>query len=128
MDIKNYTNQDGSCSENCGRCCTPVLPVNEYELKKIKKFLQRNPIEPNVDPGACPFLTEEKKCSIYLHRPEICQCYTCNAPLTNFYHFDKAIKNLREEFFPEQAKNELYDVKKLNMEYQIRKNRAQGKK
>ena len=37
---------DGKCPESCGRCCTSILPLSDYEIKKINKYLKHHPVEP----------------------------------------------------------------------------------
>lgn len=106
-NVKDYLNRriggcstinfcvNGKCS-NCGSCCTNFLPVTDAEIRRIKRFIAANHIEPcrhgfsapltekPVD-MICPFRDEEKKiCTIYKVRPLICWGYQCNKTVRKF--------------------------------------------
>lgn len=86
-DVKDYT-VDGRCS-NCGACCGNFIPVKKPELKEIRRYVQKNRIQPqrvvfpfakqpDVD-GSCPFRdAHSQQCTIYLFRPTICRIFRCN--------------------------------------------------
>lgn len=121
----DYT-ENNKCKEKCGKCCTPLLPLNQHEIDKIKKYILRNKIVPsNVDFNICPFLDENKKCMIYTHRPEICKKFICSKHIENFNHNDKDIIDLWKEFFSEVSILLPIDrAEKINEEYQIKKKKA----
>ena len=124
MDIKDYTDSNGKCSDGCGKCCTPVLPISLYEKNKIQKYLNRHPLVPNPNLDACPFLSDQKRCMIYIHRPEICQKYMCNTRLIDFYHFDKEIIDLRQAFFPNEPHTDSQELEQIKMDYEVKKMKA----
>ncbi len=84
----NHTD-NGTCIQ-CGDCCGSLLPLNDDEIKRIKKFVRDNNVKPcrhtTLMPGTtfdltCPFLDEakkDKKCRIYKVRPLICRLYKCD--------------------------------------------------
>lgn len=66
--------------KHCGKCCGPI-PVTIKELAKIKRTVKqmeeseverlRNQQRPNL---TCPLRDmENKRCSVWEHRPEICR-------------------------------------------------------
>ena len=76
---------NGKCS-NCASCCGSILPLTEKDIKRISYIIKSKKIKPSrpkvilakdID-LVCPFLTNEKKCSIYKHRPAICKYFYCN--------------------------------------------------
>lgn len=70
-----------NCS-NCGECCGPV-PVNKWELNRIKKHLEKLPksqIERLKNQKRSQFTcifrdVENNSCGIYKIRPEICKMF-----------------------------------------------------
>ena len=75
---------DGNCSR-CGECCTPLLPITLKEYFVIKEYIKEHNIEPfnhiKLDGihVLCPFYnSDEKKCSIYEVRPEVCRRFICS--------------------------------------------------
>jgi Fe-S-cluster containining protein len=73
-----------ACKPGCGECCGCVpIPVRIY--KTHKKHLQRPVIEevqmdhltvyPLTEDFICAFLTPEKRCAIYKHRPKVCRLF-----------------------------------------------------
>lgn len=68
--------------DNTGECCGPV-PLNELELNRIRKYLQRMPIAKRErlknqqrPPLTCMFRDmENNQCGIYTMRPEICKMF-----------------------------------------------------
>lgn len=120
--MENFTNR-GKCSENCGKCCTPLLPLDFYEIKKIKEYIVKNKIAPEITNfERCPFLDSNFKCKIYKYRPDICREFICNSHIKNFKHDNKQIIDFWREFFPEYVSIILIDrAKELNMQYQLKK-------
>lgn len=125
---------DGKCPESCGRCCTSILPLSDYEIKKINKYLKYHPVEP-YNPNktrnifdtyykdVCPFLDENKRCKIYIQRPEVCQWFMCDSTTTNnnFNHSDKHIINMLTTFFPNESCTGAPDISILDQQYQYKK-------
>lgn len=132
---EDYT-KDGLCPEDCGKCCTSILPLTEREIKKIKQYVRRNNIQslnqntnPNNDKyvDKCPFLTENNRCKIYIHRPEVCRRYMCgDRELGSFNHRDKKLVNMITEFFPDEECFNAPDVNRMDAEYQRRKEEIYG--
>ena len=104
---KDFT-KDGKCS-GCGACCTALLPLTDYEMMVLKKYVKDNGIKPIYhfdEPGdidmLCPFLDlneEYKKCLVYEARPRVCREYQCNIKKEDRKMFPKMykIRNLRSE-------------------------------
>ena len=73
--------------DNCGGCCSNLLPVTNREIKTIRKYIKRHRIAEikSMNPLDCPFLDKEKdlKCRIYEVRPRICREFFCSS----FAHF-----------------------------------------
>ena len=123
--MEDYT-INGECAEGCGKCCTCILPLNEHEIRVIKKTIKRKNIVPsNVGPldfSMCPFLDGNKRCAIYVHRPAICEAFICNSHITNFNHGDKKIVDMWREFFPTYILHIVEDrAKLLDEKYQKKK-------
>jgi len=62
---------------NCGACCG-IIPATPMEVREIEKWLQAHPgiaraADSRENKTVCPFLTEAKRCAIYLVRPTICR-------------------------------------------------------
>ena len=76
---------NGKCSK-CGMCCGSLLPLTEKDIKRVKYIVQTKDIKPQRPKVAaavgfdlmCPFLTTERKCIIYNHRPAICRHFKCD--------------------------------------------------
>ena len=79
---------NGKCvPEHCKcKCCTNILPLSDYEINKIKKYIRRNNITPinrsdlenDTYVDVCPFLSEDYRCNIYIMRPEVCKYFRCD--------------------------------------------------
>ena len=129
VEKKDYT-INGECPENCGRCCTDFLPISDYEVNVIKKYIKKKSLHPiNGDESdKCPFLQDTGRCSIYSIRPEICRKFACNrSGVAGFNHSDKHIKDWRKTFFPEEcsAKRLIdFNEEKLDAIYQAKKKLA----
>ncbi len=84
MNFINNTCND-KCSK-CASCCGSLLPLTEKDIKRIKYIVKSRKLKPCRPKAAvavgfdlvCPFLTVEKKCSIYEYRPAICKYFYCN--------------------------------------------------
>ena len=63
----------------CGECCSRFLPLTFAEAVVLRHRAQS--AEVSEQQGEfdlrCPFLTAEKRCSVYDVRPEICRVYDC---------------------------------------------------
>lgn len=85
--MKDFT-KNGKC-ENCARCCSNILFSTKEEIKRIKKYMKENNIKLKSPYSvlnttyveSCPFLNDEKKCSIYPARLNICRTFSCNEEL-----------------------------------------------
>ena len=69
-------------------CCSNYLPLQEQEIKKMKKLAQKENKHPIRQDwyDRCPFLNNNNKCDIYSDRPLICREYTC-------YNYEHSIYN-----------------------------------
>lgn len=64
------------CPPTCGRCCGPVFP-SLAEIRNIKDWCQQHnrgykEFILDID-KSCPYLGENKECTIYLVRPFLCR-------------------------------------------------------
>lgn len=127
----DYT-ENGKCPSSCGRCCTNLLPLSDYEIKKIKQYIKHHTIKinnPNKNNNVftdyykdvCPFLDEDKRCQIYIQRPEVCKWFMCDGNEGEFSHADKKIINMIQVFFPSERCVGAPDVEILNKQYQDKK-------
>lgn len=75
----------GNCSR-CGECCNPYNPITLDEYFEIKKYIQEHNIKPYIPTpkGNDIYLTccfhdvENKCCTIYPVRPEVCRRFSCH--------------------------------------------------
>ena len=89
--ITDYT-KCGKCSQ-CGECGSGLLPVTDYEIKLIKKYIKKHkvkeitcnfPLTGEITDMTCPFRDNtKKKCNIYDVRPKICRIFLCNKPINH---------------------------------------------
>ena len=99
--VYDYTKY-GECV-GCGQCCTSLLPVSHKELKEIKRYVKKHNIKPcDHTTGVplmkkpdfdltCPFRdNNERKCTIYKIRPQICRSFKCDKPKKQI-EIDKAL-------------------------------------
>jgi hypothetical protein len=100
------------CQERCGECCGPVRWSLAEEIV-IRDYIRRHGIEYRKMKSImdyCPFLTEDKKCSIYPVRPLVCRVYgvleNLRCPyikpekymsLEEFFEMEKEIAKLSKE-------------------------------
>ena len=111
---------NGKCSQ-CGECCSNLLPLSEYEIKRIHQFVTKKNIMPHVNnfptksatiDMSCPFRNNKKRiCEIYKIRPLICQVFQCNKQASPeegvlFAREPRILVNMREEFFKEGYKHD----------------------
>lgn len=82
---------NGKCS-NCGGCCNDILPLNNADIYRIKKYIKDNDIKAinhnlnclatDTYDAVCPFRDEKhEKCIIYPVRPAVCRLFSCH----NYY-------------------------------------------
>ena len=127
----DYT-ENGVCPEKCGRCCTNILPLSDYEIKKIKQYVKHHEIvvnNPKRDNNVfddyykdvCPFLDENKRCQIYIQIPEVYRRFMCNGSEGEFCHEDKKIISLIHTFFPHERCIGIPDIGVLDKQYQDKK-------
>ena len=110
-DTTDYT-IEGKCS-CCGRCCGNLLPLTEYEIKRIHKYIAKKHIKAakrvfplvGMEDITCPFRNDEKKiCELYKIRPLICKLYKCDKEPNEeegklLAEEPRTLINMREEFF-----------------------------
>lgn len=127
---------DGKCDPSVchSQCCASILPLSDYEINKIKKYIRRNNIlavNRNADQSVfgnedeyvniCPFLSEDFQCNIYVHRPEICRNYLCGEDRWNFNDRDKKIIDMLSTFYPNEKCLNKPNVEMLDEMYQAKK-------
>lgn len=111
-NIYNFT-KDGKCS-SCGNCCSNLLGLSDKEKRVIHKFIIRHNIHEikHVIPTSkqtydltCPFRDNDNKiCTIYPVRPDVCRKFICDGEKRVKYKRNKEVKRMnivlmREEFF-----------------------------
>ena len=76
---------NNKCS-NCGQCCSDILPLDKFEISKIKNYINQHKIKEckhsncfeKILDFTCPFRDNENKiCLIYPVRPQICKTFIC---------------------------------------------------
>ena len=108
--------KNGKCS-SCGSCCSRYLPLSSKELKEIKRYVKKHRIKPYVhtfpttEPTldmTCPFRDEENKiCTIYQQRPQICRSFLCSNPKNGIwatkreFHAKYRVVDMRKEIWEE---------------------------
>lgn len=66
-----------NCKGHCWDSCGPV-PIRTLEEKIIRKFLKRKHLPFKEGMGntlVCPYLSQDRKCSIYQARPLVCRIW-----------------------------------------------------
>lgn len=123
--LTDYTD-NGKCT-GCGECCGRILPLNDTEIKQIKRYVRRNNIKPCTHNApyakllfdmTCPFMDNHKsndKCSIYNVRPAVCKAFKCDSNTYDpdaeytLLHQSNTIIDMWEEFFP-GMKESVFDM------------------
>lgn len=107
--VMNFT-ENGECS-NCGACCSNLLPMTQYEVKRLRRFIRESGYKGHRSALAlvdmtCPFRNNEKHiCDIYNIRPTICRDFKCDKPVhgewahDELYAWSVRIVNVRHELF-----------------------------
>lgn len=111
-DIYNFT-KDGDCS-SCGNCCSNLLVLSDKEKRVIHKFIIKHniheikhiiPTSKQTHDLTCPFRDNENKiCTIYPVRPDICRQFICDSEKRVKYKRKKNgqrmnIVLMRDEFY-----------------------------
>lgn len=109
---------NGKCI-GCGECCSNILPMSDEDVRRIRKYIKQHNIKPITHIALladiqldmeCPFcdLTQEKKCTIYEVRPEICRLFICSKKrgdvadlLSNPKMQNCTVRFVRQTFFGE---------------------------
>ena len=111
--------KEGKCS-NCGKCCSDILPLDKFEIKKIENYIKQHKIKESVHSNCfqkvldltCPFRdNKNKKCLIYPVRPQICKTFICCSSQEKIDR-DKRIFNEKKETY--SMRNLFYNGKPLN--------------
>ena len=115
-NIHDFT-KDGKCS-SCGNCCTKLLPMSKKEVAAIHKYIEKHGIKecrhllPLAKPAydmTCPFRNNDNRtCSIYEVRPEICRQFICNNEKMakrnrNLLRQTRSMVDVRSEFYGSNA-------------------------
>lgn len=97
-DLKNpeITDMNNPNCINCNECCSIITILTPQDYKNLKKYfktkegkakykqaIKRNNKYKNTDTISmmCPFLTKNKRCSIYSNRPKLCMDFHCSEDL-----------------------------------------------
>lgn len=86
--------------KKCGKCCSNYLPLQEKEIKEMKKrAIKENKHLLDVNwYNICPFLNYKNECDIYDNRPLICREYSCYNYENKIYNIE-AFKTIPKEDF-----------------------------
>lgn len=72
---------DGDC-RGCGECCSRFLPLSGLDRGRLAGYVARNGVEMHAERGEidllCPYLGDDRECSVYPARPDICRAYRCD--------------------------------------------------
>jgi hypothetical protein len=66
-----------ACRKGCGICCE-LQTVNQIEAYAIRFHIAKNGASSEITNdgnGACPFLSRDQTCSVYIARPVICRTH-----------------------------------------------------
>ena len=127
---------NGECPESCFKCCSMYLPLNDYEINKLKKFVRRTGFKPIIRHNlfdktfndVCPFVMEDGKCAVYVNRPEVCSRFECDGTEKEFKHNDKRVVNLYKEIFQDiPLPKNAPDAEFMDEIYQDKKKQVFGK-
>lgn len=112
-NIYNFT-KNGKCS-SCGNCCSNLLPMSQKEVDAIHRYIKKHCIKeckhllPLATPAldmTCPFRDNDNKiCTIYEVRPEICKQFICDSEKRakhnrKLFGQTRNIIDVRSEFYP----------------------------
>ncbi len=126
---------NGKCS-NCGECCSDILPLDQTEIKRIKKYILKNGIKESKHLSildtrldlTCPFRDNaNKKCLIYEVRPDICRCFICSKSTPDIerdkalFYSSKTAQSMRNIFFGGQPLINIFSTLIDKMEKSIEK-------
>lgn len=108
--------KNGKCS-SCGSCCSRYLPLSSKELKEIKRYVKKYHIKPQkhlmptTEPTfdlTCPFRDDNNRiCTIYSLRPQICRSFKCDKPKKDIwatkreFHARYRVVDMRKEIWEE---------------------------
>lgn len=108
--LKDFTHKR-HCAK-CGECCSNTLPLTQSEIDIIRAYITEHKIKAvshskkeKVIDNSCPFLSLNKRCTIYEVRPLICKLFKCNRKAPPYKHmklFEKEemqLKDVRAVFF-----------------------------
>lgn len=99
LNPENHTVTDlnnPNCA-SCIECCSIATMIDEEEFSKLKKYLTKDKqgklayqvankkyqksLQGRDISLICPFATKNKRCSIYSHRPSLCEMFHCSSKL-----------------------------------------------
>ena len=63
----------------CGMCCGHYLPLSDADIERARSYAEEHGIKPNWTGVDCPWLANNKTCTIYDARPDVCRAYHCNS-------------------------------------------------
>ena len=108
--LKDFTHK-GHCVK-CGECCSNTLPLCPSDITVIRAYITEHEIKAvshtkneKVVDNSCPFLSLNKRCTIYEVRLLICKLYKCNRKAPQYKHkklLEKEkmqLKDVRAVFF-----------------------------
>ena len=92
----------GKCTK-CEECCSNLLPLSLPEIERIRAYIAEHKISMQEHAPDCPFLSTEKRCTVYEVRPLICRIYKCNIRGLSYRDFQLMIKEERRTVNVRQA-------------------------
>ena len=84
----------GKCIK-CGECCSNLLPLSHSEIERIRAYILEHQISMQGHVPDCPFLSPERRCTVYEVRPLICRIYKCNIRGLSYRDFQLMLKEDR---------------------------------
>ncbi len=84
----------GKCVK-CGECCSNFLPLSNSEIERLRAYIAEHRIPLRDHEPDCPFLSPEKRCTVYEMRPLICRVYRCNLKSLSYRDFQLMLKEAR---------------------------------
>lgn len=93
------------CEACKAKCCTNQAPWNFIQLTPAEEAVFEKKVKVEIvndetlgkgwffddETGACPFLGEDKRCTVYDERPEVCRKFICTNK--QFQGVDLLLKN-----------------------------------